>query len=119
MAQKAFEKILRGLNEARAHARGEQVRGLKVHKVDVHRSEIAGLRVREGLTQLQFAELLGTSLGTLRKWESGERSPSGAAARLLTLFEAKPKLVTETLGIKPMAAKRRARRGLVAAERMT
>ena len=40
MAQKAFEKILRGLNEARAHARGEQVRGLKVHKVDVQRSEM-------------------------------------------------------------------------------
>ncbi len=116
MERKAFDKILNGLNEARSFARGEKVKGLKVHHVDIQRTEIAGLRVREGLTQSQFAELLGTSLGTLRKWESGERTPSGAAARLVTLFAAKPKLVTETLGIKPMAAKRRARSGLVAAE---
>jgi putative transcriptional regulator len=116
MARKAFEKILRGLNEARAHARGEEVPGLKMHKVDVQRTEIAGLRLREGLTQAQFATLLGTSLGTLRKWESGERTPSGAAARLVTLFAAKPKLVTQTLGIKQVASKRRARSALVAAE---
>jgi putative transcriptional regulator len=116
LARTAFEKIAQGLNDARSHAHGTQVKGMRAHKINVQRTEIAGLRMREGLTQTQFAELLGTSLGTLRKWESGERTPSGAAARLMTLFAAKPKLVTQTLGIRPTTAKRRARSGLAAGE---
>jgi putative transcriptional regulator len=116
MGSKAFEKILVGLNQARAYARGEHVPGLRVHKVKVKRNEIAAVRLREGLTQAQFAELLGTSLGTVRKWESGERKPSGAAARLIQLMVAKPKIVTKTLGIKVSAAKRHAKSGLIAAE---
>jgi putative transcriptional regulator len=116
MKSAAFKKLLQGMEEARSFARGEPVPGLKVHKVKVERNDIATLRMRENLTQSQFAELLGTSLGTVRKWESGERAPSGAAARLVQLFEAKPKLVTQTLGIKPTAAKRQPRSSLVAAE---
>jgi putative transcriptional regulator len=116
MGARAFEKILKGLNEARAFARGEHVPGLRVHKVEVKRNDIAALRLRENFTQAQFAELLGTSLGTIRKWETGERKPSGAAARLIQLMEAQPKIVTKTLGIKPVASKRAAKSGLIAAE---
>jgi putative transcriptional regulator len=116
MSAKAFEKILAGLNEARAFARGEHVPGLRIHKVEVKRNAIATLRLRESLTQSQFAELLGTSLGTVRKWESGERKPSGAAARLIQLMEVQPKIVTKTLGIKPTDSKRAAKSGLIAAE---
>ncbi|MFN0192552.1 MAG: helix-turn-helix domain-containing protein [Aestuariivirga sp.] len=113
---KAFEKIMRGLEDARAYAQGKPKAGTKVYKVKVDRTDVAALRMRQKLTQAQFAELLGTSLGTIRKWESGERSPSGAAARLIRLLEAKPKVVTDTLGIKPRAAKRQPRSPLVAAE---
>ena len=35
-------------------------------------------RKRVGLTQIEFAEKLGVSIATLRRWESGETSPSGA-----------------------------------------
>ncbi len=114
MSSKAFEKILKGLNEARSYAQGARVAGLKAHQVKPN--EIAALRLRDGLTQAQFADLLGTSLGTIRKWESGERSPSGAAARLVELLEANPKIVTKTLGFKAAPAKRQPRSGLVAAE---
>jgi DNA-binding transcriptional regulator YiaG len=38
------------------------------------------------LTQAQFAEMLGASLDTVRKWEIGERSPSGAAATLIRVL---------------------------------
>jgi len=116
MKSKAFGKLVQGLQEASAHARGEKVPGMRVHRVKVKRNEVAELRLREALTQAQFAELLGTSLGTVRKWESGERAPSGAAARLIQLLEAKPKLVTKTLGVVPTAAKRQPRSSLVAAE---
>ena len=116
MKKKDFQKLIDGINQARAHARGEQVPGLRVHRIEVKRNEIANLRLREGLTQSQFAELLGTSLGTVRKWETGERKPSGAAARLIQLMKVKPRIVTKTLGIKPAATKRKAKSGLVAAE---
>ena len=114
MSSKAFEKILKGLNEARDYAQGKTVPGLRVRHVKAN--EIASLRLREGLTQAQFADMLGTSLGTVRKWESGERSPSGAAARLVELLEANPKIVKKTLGFKPVASKRGARSGMAAAE---
>ncbi len=56
----------------------------------------------------------GASIGTVRKWESGERSPSGAAERLLRLLDAEPKIVTRALGIKPSAPKRQPRSQMVA-----
>jgi putative transcriptional regulator len=113
---KAFAKISAGLAEALAFARGETVEGLKVHTREVVRSEAAAVRLKTGLTQAQFAELLGSSIGTVRKWETGERAPSGAAARLLQLLDAQPKIVTETLGVRPVAPKRAARSSLLAAE---
>jgi putative transcriptional regulator len=116
MKSNAFNTLMRGLQEARDHAQGKHVPGLRVHHIGVNRNSIATLRIREGMTQAQFAQLLGTSLGTVRKWESGERSPSGAAARLIQLLEAKPKLVTKTLGVLPVAAKRLPRGSLAAAE---
>lgn len=110
---KAFDKILTGLAEARQHARGEMVDGLGLHERSILKTEVAAVRLNAGLTQVQFADVLGASIGTVRKWESGERSPSGAAERLLRLLAAEPKIVTRTLGIKANARKRESRSQLV------
>ena len=40
-------------------------------------------RARTGLTQGEFAELLGVSVRTLQDWEQGRRDPTGAAQTLL------------------------------------
>jgi putative transcriptional regulator len=106
---KAFDKILAGLDEARQFARGEPVNGLKAHERSILKTEDAAVRQKAGLTQVQFADVLGASIGTVRKWESGERSPSGAAERLLRILAAEPKIVTRTLGIKALAQKRQPR----------
>jgi putative transcriptional regulator len=106
---KAFDKILAGLNEARQYAGGEPVNGLKAHERSILNTEVAAVRLKAGLTQVQFADVLGASIGKVRKWESGERSPSGAAERLLRLLAAEPKVVTRTLGIKALAQKRQPR----------
>jgi putative transcriptional regulator len=50
--------------------------------------------------------VLGESLGTVRKWEMGERTPSGAAATLLRVLDFDPSIVIRALGIMPGQQKR-------------
>jgi putative transcriptional regulator len=41
------------------------------------------------LTQAVLAAVLNTSLSTVRKWEGGEKQPSGPSLKLLSLLERK------------------------------
>jgi putative transcriptional regulator len=50
-------------------------------------------RARLGLTQEQFAALLGVSVATLRNWEQGRREPDRAARVLIAVAELEPKTV--------------------------
>lgn len=56
---------------------------------------IRQLRKRLGILESEFAEILNVSLDTVRAWEQGLRSPSGAALRLLYLAERHPEVLTE------------------------
>lgn len=58
-------------------------------------SPIVRARLKSGLTQEQFANLLGVSKRTLEQWEQGRRSPSGAAKTLLKVAELHPELLRE------------------------
>ena len=60
--------------------------------------EAARVRQRLGMTQPEFATLLGIPLATLRKWEIGPNKPSSAARTLLLLAEKHPNLVREAAG---------------------
>lgn len=53
------------------------------------------LRAREksGLSQGQFAALLGVSVRTLQEWEQGRREPSGAAKTLIRVAELHPEVL--------------------------
>jgi len=95
MMSRAAEKVMRGLREAAAHARGQKVPGLKVHvpeKIDVY-----AIRRKTGLSQAAFSLRIGVSAGTLRNWEQGRRTPDGPARVLLTLLSRNPQVVEETL----------------------
>jgi putative transcriptional regulator len=56
--------------------------------------------VREsfGLTQIEFAMLLGISVKTLRNWEQGRRRPEGAARVLLQVAAKHPEAVWDVVG---------------------
>lgn len=54
---------------------------------------IAATREKLGLSQLEFARLLGISVRTLHHWEQGTRTPSGAARVLLRVAALNPELV--------------------------
>jgi putative transcriptional regulator len=66
-------EIMEGLRQLK---RGEIGRVVNVPSV-------ATIRERTGLSQGQFAALLGVSVRTLQEWEQGRRAPSGAARTLL------------------------------------
>ena len=56
---------------------------------------IADIRNRTGLSQTEFARLLGVSVRTLQEWEQGRRAPSGPARTLLAIAHKNPKALLE------------------------
>jgi putative transcriptional regulator len=58
-------------------------------------SPVVRARLKSGLTQAQFAPLLGVSKRTLEQWEQGRRKPSGAAETLIRLAELHPEVLRE------------------------
>ena len=76
-------EILQGIQELK---RGEFGRVTRIRPV-------GEIRESTGLSQAQFARLLGVSVRTLQEWEQGRRSPSGAARALLLLASRDPKIL--------------------------
>ena len=66
-------------------------------------SVFASTRMKAGLTQRQFAKLLGVSVRTLQEWEQGRKQPSGAAKTLLRIAQLQPE-VLKALADELMAA---------------
>ncbi|MDE2005679.1 MAG: helix-turn-helix domain-containing protein [Rhodospirillales bacterium] len=56
--------------------------------------DIAAVRARHGLSQREFAALLGIDPDTLRNWEQGRNKPDAAALALVRVYDAAPDLVT-------------------------
>lgn len=86
------ERVKQGLQEAIQHERGEIT--LRSHNIakpapppTYQADEIALIRTRLGFSQGVFALKLAVSVKTIRSWEQGSRTPSGAAARLLQLMD--------------------------------
>jgi putative transcriptional regulator len=55
----------------------------------------AEARAASGLSQQEFARLLGVSARTLQDWEQGRREPTGAARTLLKVAVKHPKVLRE------------------------
>lgn len=58
-------------------------------------SPVIAARVKSGLSQARFAELMGVSARTLQEWEQGRRQPSGAARTLIKVAERHPEILRE------------------------
>ena len=76
----------------------ESVRQMKAGKMQVVLSPAIEARERTGLSQSQFATLLGVSVRTLQGWEQGRKQPSGAARTLLTIARTNPKALLAVAG---------------------
>jgi len=51
--------------------------------------EIKAIREREHVSQAVFANYLNVTVSLVSKWERGEKKPSGASLKLLSLVEKK------------------------------
>lgn len=56
---------------------------------------VAKTRAKVGLSQSEFARLLGVSVRTLQEWEQGRRAPSGPARMLLVIAHNNPRALLE------------------------
>jgi putative transcriptional regulator len=76
----------------------QSVREMKAGKVHVVSSPVTEARKKTGLSQSQFAALMGVSVRTLQGWEQGRKQPSGAARTLLAIASTNPKAVLAVAG---------------------
>ena len=74
-------EILDGIRELK---KGTVGRVIKVPSV-------SSIRERAGLSQTEFAQMIGISVRTLQDWEQGRRAPSGPARALLIIADRNPK----------------------------
>jgi putative transcriptional regulator len=76
----------------------QSIRDMKAGKGQVVLSPAIEARSKTGLSQSQFATLLGVSVRTLQGWEQGRKLPSGAARTLLAIARTNPKAVLAVSG---------------------
>ncbi len=66
-----------------------------IHHIDV--PQVVQARISAGLSQTQFAALMGVSVRTLQDWEQGRRNPSGAARTLLRIAAKHPEVIRDVI----------------------
>ena len=71
----------------------QSIREMKAGKGQVVFSPAIEARKQTGLSQSQFAALLGVSVRTLQGWEQGRKQPSGAARTLLAIARTNPQVI--------------------------
>lgn len=76
----------------------QSISEMKAGKTQVVYSPATEAREKTGLSQSQFAALLGVSVRTLQGWEQGRKQPSGAARTLLTIARTNPKALLAVAG---------------------
>ncbi|MFT4929513.1 MAG: putative transcriptional regulator [Phenylobacterium sp.] len=65
--------------------------GVKIPAIEVITAEkVKHIREKVNLTQTVFARLLNVSVSSIRQWEQGKRSPTGATKVLLDLLDKEP-----------------------------
>ena len=97
------DDLLQSLEEARDYFAGKKT-GAIVHRVTPSRTDAREARHKLGLSQREFASFIGTAIGTVRKWELGTRTPSGAARTLIELIKREPKAVRRVIAKSKSAA---------------
>jgi putative transcriptional regulator len=91
---RAFQELLTSVREAGRIRRGT----LKPSRTKAFRpADVRAVRRKLGVSQSEFALMIGVSVATLRNWEQGRRTPDGPALALLKVAAKNPRAVAEAL----------------------
>ena len=94
MRKGEFEELVKSVREAGKIKRGKR----RASRRTVFKpADVRKIRDRLGLSQSQFALLIGVSVSTLQNWEQGRRHPEGPARALLRVAETHPDAVRDAL----------------------
>ena len=95
MDETLFQDLLAGVKEMGKHKRGEDVPGARV--TEIQEPDVKALREGAGISQAEFARLIGVSRRTLENWEQHRARPTGPARALLKIVASNPKAAVEAL----------------------
>jgi putative transcriptional regulator len=96
------ERLKAGLQEGIAYAEGKinlRTVQLPERPPKFSAKKVIRLRASTGMSQTIFARLLNVSPKTVQSWEQGQRVPSQAAQRMLHIFQERPEMVLEVVGM--------------------
>ena len=91
-----FEELLASVAEMKEIERGERA---PAREFGTRPEDVQAIRAKTGLSQDNFAMVIGVKVSTLRSWEQGQRVPAGPARMLLRALSRKPREVVEAIGI--------------------
>jgi len=94
MKDELFNDLVESIRQSGAIHRG---RALPSRAFVADGPNIKRIRTNYRLSQDQFAAMLGISLGTLRNWEQGRRTPEGPARVLLQVAASHPDAVLDVV----------------------
>lgn len=94
MKAAAFQELLTSVRQAGAIRRGTR----KPARTTAFRpADVKKVRAQLGVSQSEFALMIGVSVSTLRNWEQGRRTPDGPALALLRVAAKSPEVVAAAL----------------------
>ena len=94
MKDELFQQLAASLKEGGAILRGKKK---PTRSTTLQWPDAKAVREKLGLSQTQFAALIGISPRTLQNWEQGHRRPEGTACALLRIAESHPQAVLDAL----------------------
>ncbi|HBM42307.1 MAG TPA: transcriptional regulator [Halomonas sp.] len=87
-----FDELQTSLQEAVEIKQGKtQASRITRHEV----ADVKAIRTKLHVSQAEFAEAMGTSVDTIKSWETKRRNPTGLAAKVLATIQDDPAFFEE------------------------
>lgn len=94
MRAKDFKDLIASVRQAGKIKRREMTPS---RRFEFKAADVRKIRMKLGLSQSEFALLIGVSVATLQNWEQGRRRPEGPARALLRIAATHPDAVMDAL----------------------
>ena len=92
---KFAKELITSLTQAAKHARGGNVKGMRVTAVEL--PDVKAIRRSLRMSQNRFSAAYRIPLATLKNWEQGRRHPDAPAAAYLLAIKRNPKEIKEAV----------------------